>query len=1625
MRPKPSILFIFLFTAVLLAPLPALAQSLTIQGKVLDGSNNPITGNATQFRVQILAPDASRCVLYDETRTVDMTTSGGLFSLNLNDSTGTINLPSTYSLDDAISNRAGFAVNSTYCASGSGTVTYTPGPNDNRKVVIQFRDPGTMTGWETIPEMDLNPMAYAMESRTVGGFPATSMLRVVGGGVPGSAPVLTAAEATELQTLAAGTSTRYMARSAANGAQIPSYAGSPSSPTTGSIWFDTTSGEMKYFDGTTTQTVGAAGAGAGDITGVTAGTGLSGGGLSGGVTLSLATSGVTAASYGSASAVPVLTVDTYGRITAATTAAISGTLPSGTSGHFLKSGGGSTWAGASITMGDLKSTIGGLDLFSSPGCTAAQSMYWDSGTDQIKCQAIALNASAITAGQLAVAQGGTGAATAAQNFVFAGPATGGAGAPAFRALTSADLPNGSNPWDVILGGINYAGGNVGIGTTTPASALHVNSTALIGSSAANQTNVSLNAGGPAGTRNLALMYNSGGVNGSVAGDYAAIQAGYGGVGYTPLSLNPSGGHVGIGTATPTATLHVHTGTNRALRVHDTGSAVFLGATTDDGTGSAPMTVAAGTLSFNSGGFSNFVLSNDKAGLGTSSPAAKLHVLGDNNHNLTVESSYASAADAPFILRRSRGTPGSPAIVEDGDGLGSLSFRSFDGSSYRETAGIYGRAVGTPVAGTSVPTDLLFSTGTTSAGERMRITSAGRIGIGTSAPTAKLQLPAGAAAASSAPLKFTAGTNLTTPENGAMEYDGTNYYLTVGTTRYAIPLTGGASSFTTVAAGAGDASNPSLTFSGNSNTGFFSSATNSIGVTTNGAKVFDFTPTGLISPTTGGARVKSLNGDASGPTYGFAGDTDTGWFRAAADTMAASTGGTERMRIDANGNIAIGTTTASSTLHLYSTTDPNQVLIDSVGTVASNVTGRRANGTSASPAAVIAEDNLLVLRGLAHDGTTYSTHPSAAIFMRASGTWTSSSRPGHLTFNTTPVGAVTHASERMRITSEGRVGIGTSIPAAPLHVSKAGNTTTTEPTAMIGDVGLNFTSASDTAINGMLQFPGVGWHNGYFTYYPHTNLGSFFRITGQSVSYGDAATGLIVDGNVGIGTTSPGHKLTVAGADAVFNFNPGTGTPVEGRMRLTSDASANWIQTGDHTTGGGSVKDLYFSGWYGSPFLMALKADGKVGIGTFLPTGQLHVTGPSATFIDRPGGQLISGSHLLLRSSGGTSAAPAATPSGAVLGTLRLTGHNGTAYATDGAGVGAVATEAWNATSYGSALRFLSVPNTTTGSVERMRIDQNGRVGIGTTAPANLLQIAGANHGEGLVVTGNGTPGTTIQTSLMANLGAGAYNSLTQAGDMALIYSGTTISNPNGFVIAPWTATQYGGLRLDTEGNLGIGITNPKTAIPGFAPQKNAMAIPAGYDGFAIVNDSTGSGMNIWRRNFPTGNYMIFAAGQDGSSNAVATGSISTNGVSTSYNTTSDYRLKEHITPLENALSRLQRLQAKRFNYRARPQETVDGFIAHEVQDVVPEAVQGKKDEVDAKGRPVYQTVDYSKVVPLVVGAIQELSAKLFKTSDDVQSLKTELNSVKTENAALKKQNEEILRRLEKLERNSRTPASRR
>ena len=125
------------------------------------------------------------------------------------------------------------------------------------------------------------------------------------------------------------------------------------------------------------------------------------------------------------------------------------------------------------------------------------------------------------------------------------------------------------------------------------------------------------------------------------------------------------------------------------------------------------------------------------------------------------------------------------------------------------------------------------------------------------------------------------------------------------------------------------------------------------------------------------------------------------------------------------------------------------------------------------------------------------------------------------------------------------------------------------------------------------------------------------------------------------------------------------------------------------------------------------------------------------------------------------------------------------------------------------------------------------------------------------------------------------------------------------------------------------------------------------------------------------------------------GRIQTNGSNTTFLTSSDYRLKENAVSISDGITRLKTLKPYRFNFKADAETTLDGFFAHEVQTVVPQAVDGTKDELFTEenkfgeykaGDPKYQSIDHSTLVPLLTAALQEAITKIETLETKVAAL---------------------------------------
>ena len=238
----------------------------------------------------------------------------------------------------------------------------------------------------------------------------------------------------------------------------------------------------------------------------------------------------------------------------------------------------------------------------------------------------------------------------------------------------------------------------------------------------------------------------------------------------------------------------------------------------------------------------------------------------------------------------------------------------------------------------------------------------------------------------------------------------------------------------------------------------------------------------------------------------------------------------------------------------------------------------------------------------------------------------------------------------------------------------------------------------------------------------------------------------------------------------------------------------------------------------------------------------------------------------------------------------------------------------------------------------MVIDQSGNVGIGASSPNHDLHISSGNPVIMLDHTTNGILGYIGNSMDFLTSGAGGTGGIRSEGDLRFGSGGNNLRDVEG-----------------TTGKLDKNFGHAYAEGVRFGPSTES-----GY----TTNYSVAIASN---------DHLIRFADADGNVH----GSIRTSGSGVVYNTSSDYRVKENVTSLGNALERLNRLSPKRFTWINYPElGEHDGFIAHEVDEVVPEAVDGEKDRMRDNGDVWPQGLDMSKLIPLLTASIQELSAKV-------------------------------------------------
>ena len=248
---------------------------------------------------------------------------------------------------------------------------------------------------------------------------------------------------------------------------------------------------------------------------------------------------------------------------------------------------------------------------------------------------------------------------------------------------------------------------------------------------------------------------------------------------------------------------------------------------------------------------------------------------------------------------------------------------------------------------------------------------------------------------------------------------------------------------------------------------------------------------------------------------------------------------------------------------------------------------------------------------------------------------------------------------------------------------------------------------------------------------------------------------------------------------------------------------------------------------------------------------------------------------------------------------------------------------------GGAHRWYTAPSGTAGDAisftQAMTLDASGRLGIGSTSPSGKLDVVGVNgtfrvenNGDAIAFTSN------AGNFISAKGGTSAY----------LVFE---------------TGGAIERARIDSSGNLLVGTTSGSSA---------RVRIKQASDvGSALDVDVASSAYYLTR-------YSV---------NSSVVGSVTTSGTTVSFNTSSDYRLKNTIAPMTGALAKVALLKPCTYKWNADGSDG-EGFIAHELAEVCPQAVSGEKDAVDAEGKPVYQGIDTSFLVATLTAAIQEQQA---------------------------------------------------
>ena len=403
------------------------------------------------------------------------------------------------------------------------------------------------------------------------------------------------------------------------------------------------------------------------------------------------------------------------------------------------------------------------------------------------------------------------------------------------------------------------------------------------------------------------------------------------------------------------------------------------------------------------------------------------------------------------------------------------------------------------------------------------------------------------------------------------------------------------------------------------------------------------------------------------------------------------------------------------------------------------------------------------------------------------------------------------------------------------------------------------------------------------------------------------------------------------------------------------------------------------------------------------TAQLQVEGTSfatasATFISNAGASAGNQTHITIAKSRGSSDGSStilAEDDG--IGLIQWAGADGTDINSVAAKIHAFVDGTPGSNDMPGRLVFGTTADGASTPTERVLIDKNGRMGINSDAsgPDRLLHVSDSNNGGAVtpfrLTNINGSSGTEVRMEFECGVDEVAYiGAKNEGSDIGPLMFATATSQ---------AAYPTEKMRLTNGGQLLIGATTPH--------DDELLRVHESGTNNEIANfrcsDANHAKTMISMIHMGSGDKVFFSFKRGGSLTQV--GRILTSASSTTYQTSSDYRLKENVTAISDGITRLKTLKPYRFNFKIEPDKTVDGFFAHEVT-AVPEAISGTKDEVETtyyknsdtipEGKavgdvkdtasPVYQGIDQSKLVPLLTAALQEAITKIETLETKVAAL---------------------------------------